>query len=63
MEVFAELRERGVALLLVEEKARDVLEIADTVAFLELGRIAWDGPREATEEAHLTSVYLGSAMS
>ena len=45
MRIFVELRERGVALLLVEEKARDVLEIADSVAFLSLGEITWHGPR------------------
>ena len=45
MAVFEELRDRGTAILLVEEKARDVLEIADRVAFLDLGHIVWSGPR------------------
>ncbi|MGC5016113.1 ABC transporter permease subunit [Streptosporangium sp. DT93] len=58
-EVFAELRERGVALLLVEEKAVSVLEIADTVAFMRLGRITWTGPRAQVDGARLTAAYLG----
>ncbi|MEU4834998.1 ATP-binding cassette domain-containing protein [Streptosporangium sp. NPDC023615] len=58
-EVFAELRERGVALLLVEEKATSVLEVADTVAFMRLGRITWAGPRTQVDGARLTAAYLG----
>ncbi|MER6170157.1 ATP-binding cassette domain-containing protein [Streptosporangium sp. NPDC001681] len=58
-EVFAELRERGVALLLVEEKATSVLELADTVAFMRLGRVTWTGPRAEVDGARLTAAYLG----
>ncbi|GAA2909034.1 branched-chain amino acid ABC transporter permease/ATP-binding protein [Streptosporangium fragile] len=57
--VFAELRERGVALLLVEEKATSALELADTVAFMRLGRVTWTGPRAEVDEARLTAAYLG----
>ena len=59
MNIFVELRERGVALLLVEEKARDVLEIADSVAFLSLGEITWHGPRSAVDADRLAEAYLG----
>ena len=59
MAIFVELRERGVALLLVEEKARDVLEIADSVAFLSLGEITWHGPRTAVDADRLAAAYLG----
>ncbi|MCG5211675.1 ABC transporter permease subunit [Streptosporangium soli] len=58
-EVFAELRERGVALLLVEEKATSVLELADTVAFMRLGRVTWTGPRADVDAERLTAAYLG----
>jgi ABC-type branched-subunit amino acid transport system ATPase component/branched-subunit amino acid ABC-type transport system permease component len=55
----AQLREAGCALLLVEEKARDALELADTVVFMELGRIAWSGPQAAADVDRLAAAYLG----
>nr|BFE87555.1 hypothetical protein GCM10020093_101560 [Planobispora longispora] len=58
-EVFAELRERGVALLLVEEKATAALELADRVAFMRLGRVTWSGPRAEVDDTRLTAAYLG----
>jgi ABC-type branched-subunit amino acid transport system ATPase component/branched-subunit amino acid ABC-type transport system permease component len=54
-----ELRERGSSLLLVEEKAREALELADVVAVMELGRIAWTGPRRDADADRLAAVYLG----
>ncbi|TDC96075.1 ATP-binding cassette domain-containing protein [Nonomuraea deserti] len=58
-DVFAELRERGVALLLVEEKATEALAIADRVAFMRLGRVTWAGPRSEVDSERLTAAYLG----
>ncbi|MEU8144512.1 ATP-binding cassette domain-containing protein [Nonomuraea sp. NPDC048901] len=58
-EVFAELRERGVALLLVEEKATEALAIADRVAFMRLGHVLWAGPRAEVDGDRLTAAYLG----
>ncbi|MFI6294039.1 ATP-binding cassette domain-containing protein [Nonomuraea sp. NPDC050790] len=58
-EIFAELSERGVALLLVEEKATEVLAVADRVAFMRLGRITWTGPRSEVDPTRLTATYLG----
>jgi branched-subunit amino acid ABC-type transport system permease component/ABC-type branched-subunit amino acid transport system ATPase component len=55
-----ELRDRGVALLLVEEKARGVLDIADSVALMELGQMRWTGPRDATDADRLAAAYLGT---
>jgi ABC-type branched-subunit amino acid transport system ATPase component len=54
-----ELRERGTSLLLVEEKAREALELADVVVVMELGRIAWTGPRREADADRLAAVYLG----
>jgi ABC-type branched-subunit amino acid transport system ATPase component/ABC-type branched-subunit amino acid transport system permease subunit len=56
-----ELRDRGVALLLVEEKASEILTVADTVAFMSVGRVSWSGPRALVDEARLTAAYLGIA--
>ncbi len=59
LDLFIEFKERGVALLLVEEKARDVLEIADSVAFISLGHITWHGPRSEVDHDQLDAAYLG----
>ncbi|MPY63123.1 ABC transporter permease subunit, partial [Streptomyces spongiae] len=57
--LLVELRNAGTALLLVEEKAAEVLEVADTVAYLARGRVAWCGPRAEVEADRLTEAYLG----
>ncbi|MFE1825997.1 ATP-binding cassette domain-containing protein [Streptomyces yangpuensis] len=62
-EVYAlltELRDAGTALLLVEEKAAGILGVADTVAYLSRGRVAWCGPRDEVETDRLTEAYLGT---
>jgi len=59
MQVFAELRDHGVTLLVVEERAKAVLDIADDVALLALGRLVWDGPRADLDPAQLAAIYLG----
>jgi ABC-type branched-subunit amino acid transport system ATPase component/branched-subunit amino acid ABC-type transport system permease component len=61
MHVFEELRDRGTAILLVEEKAKNVLEVADWVAFLELGHLVWSGPRGEIDDERLVATYLGAA--
>jgi len=45
LDVFRELRDLGTTILLVEEKIRDVLTVADRAAFIELGHIVWSGER------------------
>src|SRR5690606_39182218 len=58
-EALRELRDRGTAVLLVEEKANDVLSLADTVAFLQVGRVAWVAPASEVDEDRLVRSYLG----
>ena len=58
-DALTELRRRGSSLLLVEEKAREALELADIVAVMELGRIVWTGPRHEADADRLAAVYLG----
>ncbi len=55
-----ELRELGSAIMLVEEKAHEVMALADTVVLMALGRIVWVGSREEADEERLASAYLGS---
>ena len=57
-----EMRSQGVTVLLVEEKAAEVLALADTVAFMTLGRIVWSGPRSEVDTDALASAYLGSGV-
>ncbi len=60
MRALGELRGLGSAIMLVEEKAREVMDLADTVAFMELGRVVWVGPREEADEDRLAAAYLGT---
>jgi ABC-type branched-subunit amino acid transport system ATPase component len=62
MDLFGELRDRGSAVLLVEEKIRDVLAVADRVAFIELGHIVWVGDRSEIDDERLIAAYLGSGI-
>lgn len=59
IEALRELRDLGTAILLVEEKASEVMKVADIVAFMELGRVVWMGPREDADEERLAAAYLG----
>jgi ABC-type branched-subunit amino acid transport system ATPase component len=59
--LLTELRDAGAALLLVEEKATEVLGVTDTVAYLAQGRVTWCGPRTEVEADRLTEAYLGLA--
>lgn len=63
MDAIVELRDRGCAVLLVEEHARNALEVADVIAYMELGRIVWCGPRAEADMHLLAASYLGSHAS
>ncbi|MFF9909817.1 ATP-binding cassette domain-containing protein [Streptomyces sp. NPDC013457] len=60
--LLTELRAHGTALVLVEEKAAEVLGIADTVAYLAQGGIAWSGPRSEVDPDRLAEAYLGTGV-
>jgi ABC-type branched-subunit amino acid transport system ATPase component/branched-subunit amino acid ABC-type transport system permease component len=62
MALFQQLRDLGTAILLVEEKVRDVLGVADQVAFLELGHIVWSGARSDIDDERLVAAYLGGEL-
>jgi ABC-type branched-subunit amino acid transport system ATPase component/ABC-type branched-subunit amino acid transport system permease subunit len=63
MRAIRELRDRGCAVLLVEEHAQNALEVADTLAFLELGTIVWFGPRADADMEVLSAAYLGGTVT
>jgi ABC-type branched-subunit amino acid transport system ATPase component len=60
---FAALRDAGVAVLLIEEKAGPALAVADSVAILELGRITWAGAPADLEEEQLAEIHVGRVLA
>ena len=53
-------RERGVAMLLVEQNARVALDVADFGYVMEIGRIVMDGPAERLAQSRdIREFYLG----
>jgi branched-chain amino acid transport system ATP-binding protein len=54
------LRERGIAILLIEQNVRQTLEIADRAYVLENGRIVSEGKsKELLQDDHIKKAYLG----
>jgi ABC-type branched-subunit amino acid transport system ATPase component/branched-subunit amino acid ABC-type transport system permease component len=62
LEALSDLRASGTAILLAEEKASEVMKLADIVTVVELGRVAWTRPRAAVSEEELAAVYLSAAL-
>ncbi|MCB1029828.1 MAG: ATP-binding cassette domain-containing protein [Acidimicrobiales bacterium] len=62
VEALGELRDLGCSLVLVEEQAGTVLELADQVVVLDLGKVAWAGPASEVDLAALTAAYLGASV-
>ena len=50
-------------MLLVEEHAHHALQVADTLAFMELGTVVWSGPREQADMEVLSAAYLGGSAA
>jgi len=58
--VIAGLRDRGWTILLVEENANRIVDIADRVHLLDDGRIVWEGaPHALFDNQELLETYLG----
>ncbi|MFD4404907.1 ABC transporter ATP-binding protein [Nocardia sp. NPDC058499] len=60
-EQVAEIARQGVAVLIVEQFAAAVLDIADTAAVLVRGRIEHQGPPDLGLRNQLATLYLGSS--
>lgn len=58
MRLFSALRQEGTAILIAEEKASHVLDIADYAVFLDLGRVVWAGPAAEVDAEALADSYL-----
>lgn len=58
--IIAELRRRGVSILLVEQNARAALQVADYAYVLENGRTAMEGPAtQLRDDPRVIETYLG----
>ena len=57
-----ELRDKGSAVLLVEENAENAVAVADRLIFMELGTITWAGPASSLDVEQLSAVYLGGGQ-
>ncbi len=57
-----ELRDKGTAVLLVEENAENAVAVADRLIFMELGTITWAGPASSLDVDQLSAVYLGGGQ-
>ncbi|MGW0181136.1 ABC transporter ATP-binding protein [Nocardia sp. NPDC003345] len=60
-EQVAEIARQGVAVLIVEQFAAAVLDIADSAAVLVRGRVEYQGPPDAGLRNELATLYLGSS--
>jgi ABC-type branched-subunit amino acid transport system ATPase component len=58
--LLGELRDAGSSVVIVEEKAHHVLDIADVMVFMATGRISWMGAPQQLDRAELAALYLGS---
>ena len=61
IKAIVELRDRGTAVLLVEESARNARRIADRMVFMQLGNVTWSGGRNESDMEFLGATYLGGA--
>lgn len=58
--IIAEIKDRGIPILLVEQNARKALQIADYGYVIERGIIAYEGPAEQLQQnPKIISAYLG----
>ena len=62
MRVVKLLNLQGTTILLVEQNARQALELVQRCYVMEVGRVVFSGtPRELREQPLLTKAYLGAA--
>ena len=59
--VYRRLRDAGTTVLLVGESPHGIVDIADQVSLLHVGRITWTGPASELDQATLEESYFGEA--
>ncbi len=63
LELLAAVRDAGCAVLVVEERVRDVLPVAQRVCVVDHGRIAWRGLASDLDLSEVSATYLGRRRS
>jgi branched-chain amino acid transport system ATP-binding protein len=58
-EKIVEIKNEGVAILIVEQNAKQAVNIADRTYILENGKIAMDGGKEILENEKIRDIYFG----
>ena len=59
-DIIREIRDQGVTVLMVEQNAYAVLEMADRAYLLESGKVALEGTgQELLNNPHIKDIYLG----
>lgn len=62
--ILADLRNKGVTILMVEQNARSALEMSDEGLVLELGQTRMHGPaRDILNDPRVAQLFLGGAMA
>ena len=59
LQVLREIRDRGVTVLMVEQKVEKALAMADRAYVLQTGRVAMSGTGRDTENPEIRRAYLG----
>jgi ABC-type branched-subunit amino acid transport system ATPase component len=59
--LFAELAAQGVTVLLVGESPHGLVDIAEHISLLHVGRITWSGPARDLDRSTLEASYFGDA--
>lgn len=61
LKIFGELRDAGTTVLLVGESPHGIVDIADHVSLIHVGRIVWSGPASSLDDDTLAGAYFGEA--
>lgn len=62
-EKIKEINEEGVSMIIVEQNAKQAVEIADTTYILEDGKIALKGGKEILKDKRIKNIYFGGKSS
>ena len=61
--LFCELRDAGSTVLLVGERPQGIVDVANQVSLLRMGRITWTGPTGDLDQATLEAAYFGDVRA
>jgi branched-chain amino acid transport system ATP-binding protein len=60
-EKIKELNKRGISILLVEQKVKEAIELADRTCILDNGKIVLEGGKEILKNKKIRDIYIGTA--